>query len=180
MSINFPVQIYSYVFPSPASTDADYFAFKMVLEMLFTDDNSILTNRLVKKEHSAYGFIPSGDGWSYYPNFGLIDVIMNASPGNVKVKKAIREEINRLATEGITQEKLDEYISSAENSEQLNNYECENISAQLGIAEYYLNDFQRAYSMVAELKRVTPEKIKEVTAKYLSEERIQFVNIKPE
>ena len=180
MNINFPVQIYSYVFPSPASSDPDFFALKLTLGVLFTDDNSILTNRLVKKEHSAYGFLPSGDGWSYYPNFGLIDVIMGAAPGNVKVKKAIREEINKIIAEGIPQERLDEFIAAAENSEKLSNYECENISGKLGIAEYYLNDFQLAYSMVAEFKKVTPEKIKEVAAKYLSEERIQFVNIKPE
>jgi zinc protease len=180
MNINFPVQIYSYTFPRPAVSDPDFFGFQMLTDILFTGDNSILNNRLVKKEFLAYGFNVSNDAWSYYPNLAIIDVIMNASPGNVKVKKAIREEIAKIIANGISKEMLDDYIQSYENSYILNGYVSGNISNDLGMAEYYLNDYRKAYSLNEEMKKVTPDEIKRIAGKYLSEEKIQLVNIKPE
>lgn len=180
MNINFPVQIYSYTFPRPAVSDPDFFAFQLLTDLLFTGDNSILTNRLVKKDHLAYGFSVANDAWSYYPNLAVIDVIMNASPGNVKVKRAIREEINKVISDGISKEMMDDYISAYENNYQLNGYVAANISNDLGMAEYYFNDYNKSYTLSEEFKKVRTEDIKRVAAKYLTEEKIQLVNIKPE
>ena len=152
----------------------------MLTDILFTGDNSILNNRLVKKEHLAYGFNVGNDSWSYYPNLALIDVIMNASPGNVKVKKAIKEEINKIITDGIPKEMLDNYIQAYENNFALNNYASANISNNLGMAEYYFNDYNMAYKLNDAYKKITPEDTKRIAAKYLSEEKIQIINIKPE
>jgi zinc protease len=180
MNINFPVQIYSYTFPRPAVNDNDFFAFKLLTDILFTDGNSILNNRLVKKNYQAYAINSLSDSWSYYPNLAVIDIVMNASPGNVKVKKAIREEINKIIDTGIPQETLDNYITAYENSQQLNNYECANIANELGMAQYYFNDYNKAYSLSNEYKKVTQDDLKRVATKYLSEEKIQVINIKPE
>lgn len=180
MNINFPVQIYTYTFPRPSVSHPDFFPFQMLTDILFTGDNSILTNRLVKKEHLAYGFNASHDTWNYYPNLGVVDVIMNASPGNVKVKRAIKEEIGKVIAEGLSQELLDNYIQAYENTYELNNYMLANISANIGMAEFYLNDYKKASNLKEEYKKVTNEDIKRVTAKYLGEDKIQLVNIKPE
>ncbi len=180
LNINFPVQIYSYTFSRPAVSSSDFFALELLTGVLFTDENSILNNRLVKKDHLAYGFNPLGDSWSYYPNQGGVDIIMDAAPGNVRVKKAIREEINKVIEAGVPQEIVDNYIIAAENSDKLNNYKCDAISNKLGMAEYYLNDYNRSYKLIDEYKKITQEDLKRVTAKYLSEERIQLINIKPE
>lgn len=180
MNINFPVQIYGYIFPRPAVGDKDFFALKMLTDMLFTDDNSILNNRLIKKDHSAYGFRQGHEDWSLYPNLGVIDVIMGASPGNVKVKRAIREEINRVISDGIPPDILINYLQGIENAEKLNNYRCSDISAKIGNAEYYLNDYTKAFSVSEEYKKVTQDDLKRVAAKYFAEEKVQVVNIKPE
>jgi zinc protease len=180
MNINFPVQIYSYTFPRPAVGDPDFFGFQMLSDILFIGENSILNNRLVKKEFLAYGFSVANDAWSYYPNLAVIDVIMNASPGNVKVKKAIKEEINKIINEGISKELLDNYVQSYENSYILNGYSASSISNDLGMAEYYFNDYHKANSLSQEFKKVSPEETKRIAAKYLSEDKIQIVNIKPE
>lgn len=180
MNLNFPVQIYTYTFPRPAASDPDFFGFQMLSDILFTGDNSILTNRLVKKEFLAYGLNVDNDQWSYYPNLAIIDVIMNASPGNVKVKREIKEEINKVIAEGISKEMLDNYIQAYENNLVLNNYQAANISGELGMAEYYLNDYKRAFNQSEEYKKVTTEDIKRLAAKYLSEDKIQLINIKPE
>jgi zinc protease len=180
MNINFPVQIYTYTFPRPASTETDYFAFQFLTDILFTGENSILTNRLVKKEHLAYGINSGNDAWSYYPNLAVIDIIMSAAPGNVKVKRAIREEINKIINEGISETMLENYITAYENNYIMDNYVSANISGELGMAEYYFNDYRRAYTLNEEYKKIKQEDIKRIAAKYLSEDRVQLVNIKPE
>jgi zinc protease len=180
MNINFPVQIYTYTFPRPAVSDPDFFKFKLLTDVLFTGENSILNNRLIKKEHAVYGFNISSDVWNYYPNLAVIDVIMNASPGNVKVKREIKEEINKIIDSGISQETIDNYVTSYENSTKLAGYESGNISNELGMAEYYFNDYQKAYTLNEEYKKIKPEDMKVMAAKYLSEDKIQLVNIKPE
>jgi zinc protease len=180
MNINFPVQIYSYTFPRPAVTESDFFTFQFLTDVLFTGENSILNNRLVKKEHLAYGFNVANDAWSYYPNLAIIDVIMGAAPGNVKVKRAIREEINKVINDGIPEDVLANYITAYENNYTMNSYMSSNISDELGMAEYYFNDYQKAYALNAEYKKIKQEDIKRIAAKYLSEEKIQLVNIKPE
>ncbi|MDF2437286.1 MAG: peptidase M16-like protein [Bacteroidota bacterium] len=180
MNINFPVQIYTYTFARPAVSDPDFFGFQMLTDILFTGENSILNNRLVKKEFLSYGFSVAHDPWSYYPNLAIIDVIMNASPGNVKVKKAIKEEINKVVDEGISKELLDNYVQAYENSYVLNGYSCASICNDLGMAEYYFNDYRKAYTLSTEFKKITSDDMKRLAAKYLAEDKIQLVNIKPE
>jgi zinc protease len=180
MNINFPVQIYTYTFPRPAANEADYFTFQFLTDVLFLSENSILNNRLVKKERLVYGFNASHDSWSFYPNLAIIDVIMSASPGNVKVKRAIREEINKIINEGIPDKTLENYIAAYENNTKLDNYISGNICGELGMAEYYFNDYNKAYTLNEEFKKIKQDDIKRIASKYLSEEKIQFLNIKPE
>ena len=179
LDINFPVQIYSYTFPRPAAGDKDFFAMQLLTDVLFSNPSSILNNRLVKKEHSAYGINMASETWSLYPNMGVIDVIMDASPGNVKVKRAIREEIAKVIDNGIPQNLVDDYITAYINTQMLNNYESATVSANLGMAEYYFHDYNKAGTMAGELKKVTQDDLKRVAAKYFSEEHLQLINIRP-
>src|ERR1044072_1745275 len=96
MDLNFPLQDYCYSFIQPAADNADYFAYDMLVSLLFTDDNSVLNERLVKKEHSAYAIIQGNETMSLYQSRTQVDVFMPPQPGNVKVKKAIREEIDNV------------------------------------------------------------------------------------
>jgi len=75
---------------------------------------------------------------------------------------------------------ISNYITQYENSDILGSYESTNISSDLGIAEYYLNDYNKAYIMVNEYKKITQDDLKRVAAKYFSEEQVQVINIKPE
>jgi len=122
MNINFPVQIYSYTFARPASTDKDYFVFDLITDILFSDANSILNTGSLKKIILLM-FKRWNDVWNYYPNMAVIDVIMDASPGNVKVKRAIREEINKVIADGLPQEMISNYITQYENSDILGSYD---------------------------------------------------------
>lgn len=180
MVLNFPVQIYSFVYPRPSTSHKDFMALSLLTEMLFTNDNSVLNNRLVKKDHTAYGFLAPLDEWSLFPNLGVIDVIMQATPGNVKVKKAIREEINKVAQEGIPQDLIDSYIRSQEAQTLMSSYHSSNIASRLGMAEFYFNDYKKADSLIDDYKKVSQDDLKRVAAQYFAEDKMQLINIRPE
>lgn len=180
MEIFFPVQIYSYVFPKPACSEKDFFAFSMLLDMLFAEDNSILNNRLVKKEYLAYGMNMMSEVWSLYPSLVTIDIVMDAQPGNSRVKKALREEINKIIADGMPKEAMDKYTRSMAASALLSKYTCQDVADQLGMAQFYFDDHNRAFKLVDEYKKLTPDDLKAAAAKYFSEERMQLINIKPE
>ena len=180
MPLNFPVQIYAYTFPRVASSDPDFFALNMFTQMMFTDPNSILTNRLVKKDQSVYVINPGHDDWSLYPNIGVLDFIMNASPGNVKVKKAVREELNKAAAEGISQELIDKFNAALDAEDVFSAYNSSTIASELGVAEYHFKDYTIASKLNDRYKKVKPEDLKRIASTYFSEEKIQVINIKPE
>jgi len=180
LPLDFPVQIYSYVYPRPAAGEKDYYALNMLSDLLFTDPNSILNNRLVKKDYLAYSINSNPDESSLYPDVGVIDVIMGAQPGNVKVKRAIREEINKIAADGLPQSKIDKYIKAKEATHVMSNYSAEDIAYYFGLAEYYFNDYKIASKEIDEYRKVTNDDLKRVAADYFSEEKLQVINIKPD
>jgi zinc protease len=180
MEIFFPVQIYSFIYPRPAAGDKDFFTMEMLTGLLFTEDNSILKDKLIKKDHSAYVVTTSGDSWTVYPNLNIIDIVMSAKPGNSKVKTGVREEIQKVINDGFPQEMIDNYILSTDNANKMNNYESPNIAVELGISECYLGDYNKAYTRIEEYKKISREDLKRVAARYLSEDKLQFINIKPE
>jgi zinc protease len=179
LSINFPVQIYSYVFPKPEVGHPDFFAMSLLSEILFTSSTSILNNRLVKNEHLAYSVVTASEDDHLYPNKYIVDVIMGASLGNAKVKKIIREEISKVVTEGISQAELDKFISSFEASNTLQQYKSDAIANQLGMSEFYHRDFNKAKTLIDEYKKIALEKLMAVASQYLSENKLEIINIKP-
>ncbi len=174
-----PVQVFSYILPQPSAGSTEYYAFHMFKNLLFVGENSILQSRLVKKDHQAYAIQLASEDESMYSNYCIMDIIMQAFPGNARVKKVIREEIDRIATDGVSQDLMNQFITSTEATEMMNSYSPETIAQQLGIAEYYLHDYNKAYSEVDELKKITVADLKNVATKYFSTERIQVLNVKP-
>ena len=151
----------------------------MFSDLLFFDNNSILKNRLVTKTHQAYGIQDGFDKTGLYPHLAVIDIIMNAQMGNVKVKRAIREEIDKIAADGIDQKTIDNYIKGMEASNIMRDYSSEAIAFELGNYEYYAHDYNLAYHAIDNYKKVTPDDLKRVAATYFSADRIQVINVKP-
>ncbi|MGZ3885092.1 MAG: M16 family metallopeptidase, partial [Bacteroidia bacterium] len=114
MTIDFPVQIYSYVVPAPAFGHKDYYAFNLLSDLLFENSNSILNNSLVMNGNMAYQIVVNNDQARMYTNFAFYDVVMQVGIGNAKVKKYITKEITEIINEGLEQSYIDDYISHLE------------------------------------------------------------------
>ncbi|HET6990529.1 MAG TPA: insulinase family protein, partial [Bacteroidia bacterium] len=179
MELNFPLQDYCYSFPQPAATDKDFFAFDMLMSLFFTDENSILNERLIKKEHSAFAINQINETWSLYPSRTQFDVIMAPQPGNIKVKRAIREEMDSVIANGLPQEKIQDFISNREALETMSAYSAAEIAGELGNSEYYFHDYMRFEKLTSYYKAVTEDDIKRVAALYFSPDHVDMINIKP-
>jgi zinc protease len=179
MELNYPLQDYCFSFPQPAVSDKDFFAYDMLMSLFFNDDNSILNERLIKKEHSAFAIIQANDSWSLFPSRTQFDVFMGPQPGNVKVKRAIREEMDKVIAEGLPQDKIDDFLSNAEAMETMIAYSAADVAGRFGMAEYYFHDYHRMETMTDNYKAVTQEDIKRVAALYFSVDHVDMINIKP-
>jgi zinc protease len=179
IGIDFPVQIYSFVFPRPAADSKDARVYDMLISLLFSDNNSIINERIVNKEKLAYGVLVNNSENLMYDSYTLIDVIMAPMPGNVKVKKEIREEINKVIASGIAQEKIDKYVKAYEAAFTFQAYEPSNVAYRIGLAEFYFGNPNAVKEELNELKKIKPDDLKNVALKYFSEEVTQFINIKP-
>jgi len=179
MNIDFPVQIYSYTVPSPAFGHADYYAFNLLTDLLFTNSNSLLFNRLVSLGNMAYGIQAGTDPSRMYSNYANFDVIMQAGIGNAKVKKAVSKEINEIISEGLEQQLIDDYISHLEAQRTFGNYSNQGIAGDLGFAEYYYNDYNKYNAMVEEYKKIKADDLKRIAQTYYNPEKLKVINIKP-
>ncbi len=91
----------------------------------------------------------------------------------------IREEINKVIANGIPQEKIDKYVKAYEANKILEGYEPSNIAYRLGLSEFFYGDPNAFNVEINELKKINSDDLKRVAGKYLSEEAMQFINIKP-
>lgn len=179
MNIDFPVQIYTYVVPSPAFGHKDFYGFNLLTDLLFVNSNSILTNQLVMTGNMAYQILGNIDPARMYNNYSYFDVVMQAGIGNVKVKKVISKQINEIMTEGMEQKLIDDYVANLEARKVFANYSNQSIAEELGYAEYYYNDYKKFNATVEAYKKIKAEDLKAIAATYFNPEKLKVINIKP-
>lgn len=179
MSIDFPVQIYSYIIPSPAFGHKDYYAFNLLTELLFSNSNSLVNTSVVSEGNLAYQIVPSLDESRMYNNYATFDVVMQASMGNAKVKKVINKEINDIIVDGPEQEIIDNYIANLEAQEAFAKYSNSSISYELGFAEYYYKDYNKYNAKIETYKKIKADDLKIIAQTYFNPEKLKVINIKP-
>jgi zinc protease len=155
--------------PSFRSADADYL--DIFASLLTSGKNSRLYNRLVYKEQIASGVSAFVDAREIA---GQFQIVATARPGEdlAKVEKALDEELARLLKDGPTEEELQrvkvEHLSSfIRGAERIGGFGgTSDILAQnevfAGDPDYYKVSLQR-------IREATPEKIRSVAQKWLSD-----------
>ena len=178
-SVDFPVQIYGYIIPKPAVGDDDFYKFVFLKDLLFTNPNSVFNKEIVQNMQAAYQISALSDDWSMYTNFCELYIIMQAAPGNVKVKKAINAEIQSIIDEGIDVQLMKDYLQSLKAQRTLSLYQNDYIANELGMAELYLGDFQKYDEMIHAFENITPEQLQQTASKYFNPQNFKVLNIKP-
>ncbi len=178
MQIDFPVQIYSYIIPSPAFGHKDYYAFNLLSELLFSNSNSLLNRRLVNG-NLAYDIQGTQDESRMYSAFTTFDIIMDVKVGNAKVIKEVSREINNIIAEGVDDADLKDYLRNLENKNMFRAYSNAEICGELGFAEYYLGDYNNYDKKLEEYKKITSNELKRIAETYFNPEKMKVINIKP-
>ncbi len=176
--IDFPVQIYSYIVPAPAFGNKDYYGFNLLSELLFANSNSVLTNRIVNS-NLAYQIVAQNDGGRMYNNYATFDIVMQATMGNAKVKKVIFKQINEIINEGLDQTLIDNYLNNLQAKEVFNKYSNQTIAAELGMAEYYYNDYTKYNATIDAYKKIKTDDLKQIALTYFNPEKMKVINCKP-
>lgn len=179
MSIDFPVQIYSYIVPAPAFGHKDYYKFNLLSELLFSNSNSILNMSVVNNGNLAYQIGTNTDESRLYNNYANYDVIMQAAMGNAKVKKIISKEINEIIEDGVEPSLIDSYVKSMEAQSTFGKYSNSNIAGELGFAEYYYKDYREYDAKLEAYKKIKGEDLKIIAKTYFDPEKLKVINIKP-
>lgn len=179
MTIDFPVQIYSYIIPSPAFGHKDYYAFNLLTELLFSNSNSLVNTSVVSEGNLAYQIVSSADESRMYNNYATFDVVMQAAMGNAKVKKVINKEINDIIVDGPEQEIIDNYIYNLEAQEAFAKYSNNSIAYELGFAEYYYKDYTKYNAKMEAYKKIKADDLKIIAQTYFNPEKLKVINIKP-
>ena len=178
-SVDFPVQIYGYMIPKPPTSSPDFFAWLFFKDLMFTNPNSILQKEIVQDMQAAYQISEASDDWSIYSNYCELYCIMQAAPGNVKVKKMISSQVQEVIEDGMDETLMKNYIESLKAQRLLGMYQNDFIANELGMADRYFGDYDQYNRVIDEFEKITPDQLHDVVVKYFSPENFKVINIKP-
>ncbi|SHI21389.1 M16 family metallopeptidase [Ferrimonas marina] len=150
----------------PATRHEDYFALEMALSIL-VDGNSARLNRALVDEQplalSVDGYMPM----SFDPNLFYLYAVTNPSADATALEQAMINEVNRLATEPVSEMEL----AKVKNRKLMAFYESmETINGQantLGTYELFFGDYRKLYATPEAYQAVTAADIQRVAQTYL-------------
>ncbi len=162
----------------PARRTDDSYALALATDLLFDGDSSRLYQRLVKGDESVVG-IQGGIGERRGPSSLYVFAIPKPGHEMSAIRQVIQTEIARLATDGPTAEEMEKLrnslLNDATRGRQSSLYRAQRL------AEYTLYDGDPNL-FNTELERyleVTPESIRRVVARYLTNDNCSVMEVAP-
>ncbi|HEX8456697.1 MAG TPA: pitrilysin family protein [Pyrinomonadaceae bacterium] len=163
---------------APARRTQDAYALTLASELLLEGESSRLYQKLVKGDESVVA-VQGGVGERRGPSSLYLFAIPKPGRSTEEIRRTINEEIARLATEGPTPEEMEKLrntlLNDSVRGRQTTMYRAQRL------AEYTLYDGD-PHLINTEIERylqVTPEDIKDVTARYLHTDNHALIEITP-
>ena len=162
---NVPTNIIYKVFHMTSRYDEDYPCFDLITDILATGKSSRLNRELVQKK-KIFSMIDSAITGDVEP--GLLMVVGRLNPG-VKMEDAdaaLSAEIAKLSSEMVTSRELEKVLNKFESNFLFENVGAGELAANLAYYEM-LGDANLMNSEVSKYREVTPQRIMDVSKKYL-------------
>jgi predicted Zn-dependent peptidase len=156
-------------FHVPQTGSEDYYALKLLSDILSKGSSSRLYKSLVEEQQLA---IEIG---TYYPNafdptLFYFYAIANENVPASKLEKAIYEELNKIINEGIQEAEL----QKVKNQKLMEFYSLtqtiNGMSNTIGTYELFFGDYKKLFSAPDEFKRIKKEDVQNVARKYFRKE----------
>lgn len=163
----------------PETRHADNTALELLETILTTGRSSRLHQRLVEKDQLVLN-IGGGSQQALDPTTFMFNMQVRGGKSSLDAEKALYEELDRLAREGVSAEELDK----ARNQQLAGFYRSlKTIAGKanlLGNYELFHGDWNLINSAAAELDKVKPADIQRVAAKYFTEKNRTVATLIPE
>ncbi|QLE87351.1 insulinase family protein [Shewanella sp. Scap07] len=149
----------------PATSNADYYALDLLSSILTEGNSSRLYQSLVEKQVAlnVETYMPM----SFDPNLFYIMGVANPGITAVELEKGLIAEINRIATEGVSQHELDK----VKNIKLMDFYRAmETINGKantLGTYELYFGSYAQLFNAPEQYNKVTVADVQRVAQTYL-------------
>jgi len=163
----------------PQSNTAEFYPLDLLDTILLTGESSRLYQRLVDKGQLA-GAVSGGTQFTFDPTLYTITTHLMAGVDPAVVEKAIYEELDRVASEGVT----DQELAKAKNIALATFYrQMKTINGRantLGSYEIFLGDYHKLFSAADEYNKVTREAIQQIARKYFTDRNRTVATLIPE
>jgi zinc protease len=163
----------------PETKHADNTALELLDTILSTGRSSRLYQRLVEKDQLVLN-VGGGAQQALDPTLFMFNMQVRSGKSSVDAEKALYEELERVAREGVTTEELDK----ARNQQLAGFYRSlKTIAGKanlLGNFELFRGDWNQINSFAAEIDKVKPADIQRVAAKYFTEKNRTVATLIPE
>jgi zinc protease len=154
------------VFPIP-DAHPDYPALVMVNRILGGGGNSRLWNRVREKEGLSYG-VRSGFQASAFDPYADLSIGAIVNPQNIgKLKTTVREEFNRLASEGVTEAELKRARDSYLDQRSLGRSQDAALAGILGRQMHAGRTIRHEAELDEKVRALTVQQVSEAARKYL-------------
>ncbi len=149
----------------PATSDPDYYPLQVLETVLFAGQSSRMYRRLVDKDQIALS-VSGGSDFAFDPTLFEVAAQPKAGVDPGVVEKAIYEELDRVASESVT----DAEIEKAKNILLSGFYrQVRTISGRsnaIGTYEVFFGDYRKLFSAADDVARVTRADVQRVARKY--------------
>ncbi len=163
---------------APARRAPEYYALSLASDLLLEGESSRLYKRLVKDEESVVG-VQGGLGERRGPSSLYLFAIPKPGRTTEEIRRAIDEEIARLASEGPTAEEMEKLRNNIFND--VTRGRQSSLFRAQRLAEYalYDGDPNLFNTEIDRYLEVTPEEIKQATARYLLTDNHSLIEVVP-
>lgn len=153
-------------FHVPETQQEDYYALAMLSDILATGNSSRLKQSLVFEQQVAtqlFTYMPM----SIDPNLFYLYAVASQGTDAGKLEKAMIEQLNKVAKEGVTQQELQKVKNRREVDFYRTMSTINGKANTIGTYEFYFGDYQKLFNAPDKFNQVTAEDVQRVAKHYL-------------
>jgi zinc protease len=170
---------FTVVWHAPNAKDADFLPLAILSKPLLDGESSRLYRRLVREEQLALR-VSGGAQETIDPFLFAIDVKPRPGADLDKIDRVIEEELAKIRSEGITPQEFEKAMNGVRSDFYRGLQTVSGKANQLGTYELLYGDFNKLFTVMDNYAAVKIDRVREVAAKYLTENNKTIGKLIPE
>ncbi|MGZ5554655.1 MAG: M16 family metallopeptidase [Candidatus Aminicenantales bacterium] len=170
---------FTIVWHAPNAKDADFLPLAILSKPLLDGESSRLYRRLVREEQLALR-VSGGAQETIDPFLFTIDVKPRPGADLDKIDRVVEEELAKIKAEGITPQEFEKAMNGVRSDFYRGLQTVAGKANQLGTYELLYGDFGKLFTVMDDYAAVKIDRVREVAAKYLTENTKTIGKLIPE